>query len=270
MNEERGSRTAERVAERRAAHQLLDSPRVFDDPVALRIVRPDFDPRERDSAAGRVLRLFLAVRSRFAEERLAEAVARGVRQYAIVGAGYDTFAYRNPWPELRVFEVDHPATQRAKRARLDERAIAIPQSLTFVAADLAVTPLGDALAAAGFDATQPAFFGWLGVVPYLELGAIDATLRYIASLPPGTSVVFDYSVPIESLGWVARLAVKEMAARVAAAGEPWKTFFDPNELRERLHALGFAHVEDLGAADIERRYGVKTGSAGHIVIASRE
>jgi methyltransferase (TIGR00027 family) len=267
MQEGRGSRTAERVAERRAAHQLLDTPRVFDDPLAVRIVRPDFDPKAGDTVIGRYLRTFLAVRSRVAEDRLAEAVKRGVKQYAIVGAGFDTFAYRNPFPDLRVFEVDHPDTQREKRERLAERRIDVPPSLTFVAADLATTPLGDALHGAGFDETQPSFFAWLGVVMYLERDAIDATLRFIASVHD-TSVVFDYAVPPSQLGLAARIAVKALANRVAEIGEPWKTYFDPAELREHLQRIGFTSVDDLGPADIERAFGVKSGSGGHVVVAT--
>jgi methyltransferase (TIGR00027 family) len=267
MQEGRGSRTAARVAERRAAHQLLDTPRVFDDPLAVRIVRPDFDPTAGDTVIGRYLRTFLAVRSRVAEDRLAEAVKRGVKQYVIVGAGFDTFAYRNPFSNLRVFEVDHPDTQREKRERLAERGIDVPPSLTFVAADLSITPLGDALRGAAFDDAQPSFFAWLGVVMYLERDAIDATLRFIASLHD-SGVVFDYAVPPSQLGFTARMAVKMLASRVAKLGEPWKTYFDPAELRDHLRAVGFTSVDDLGPTDIERAYGVKSGSGGHIAIAT--
>ena len=129
------------------------------------------------SIIGPYLRAFFVMRSRFAEDALAAAVSEGVRQYVVLGAGFDTFAYRNPFPELRVFEVDHPDTQAIKRQRLADGGIEIPSSLTFVPIDFTTTKLDDALRAAGFDETKPGFFSWLGVVPYLERPAIDANFR---------------------------------------------------------------------------------------------
>jgi methyltransferase (TIGR00027 family) len=194
----RGSRTAERVAERRAAHQVLDDPRVFDDPLALRIIRADAarvlreDPRKYDgSALSGYLRAFVSMRSRFAEDALRDAYNHGVRQYLVLGAGFDTFAYRNPYPDLRVFEIDHPDTQAVKRARLAHAGIAIPPALTLVAADLAEASLAEALAAAGFDAGAPACVAWLGVSMYLSLADVATTLRFIGSLPPRTCVGHD-------------------------------------------------------------------------------
>src|SRR5437763_15994596 len=173
MQEGQGNRTAERVAQRRAAHQVRDRPLVFDDPLALRVIHPEVarelrgnPPTGETSKLALYLRAFFVMRSRFAEDELAGAVARGVRQYVVLGAGFDTFAYRNPFPELRVFEVDHPATQATKRQRLGASGIDIPSSLTFVPIDFTMTRLDDALRGAGFDATTPAFFSWLGVVPY--------------------------------------------------------------------------------------------------------
>ncbi|HEX3070708.1 MAG TPA: SAM-dependent methyltransferase [Thermoanaerobaculia bacterium] len=280
MQKGQASRTADRVAERRAAHQVRDRPLVFEDPLALRVIRPEVarELRERpplleSSPLAPYLRAFFAMRSRFAEDALAEAVASGVRQYVVLGAGFDTFAYRNPFPDLRVFEVDHPATQAMKRERLASGEIAIPSSLTFVSIDFATTALEDALQAAGFDAAAPAFFAWLGVVPYLERPAIDQTLAFIASLPAGTAVVFDYSVPPESLPWMSRLVVHRMAKRVAAAGEPWKTYLDPKELLRDLHALGFSKAEDWDGDALNRRFfaeradGLKVGKGGHMAMA---
>src|SRR4051795_1405761 len=171
MREGQGSRTADRVAERRAAHQVRDRPLVLDDPIALRVIRPEVahelrtnPPMREATKRGPYLRAFFVMRSRFAEDELAKAVADGVRQYVVLGAGFDTFAYRNPFPELRVFEVDHPDTQAVKRRRLADAGIEIPASLTFVSIDFNTTALADALRASGFDDSQPAFFSWLGVV----------------------------------------------------------------------------------------------------------
>src|ERR1043166_3954414 len=222
MHEGQGSRTADRVAERRAAHQVRDRPLVLDDPGAVRVIRAAVAQEVRTNppageAAMRApyLRAFFVMRSRFAEDALGAAVAEGVRQYVVLGAGFDTFAYRNPFPELRVFEVDHPDTQAIKRQRLAHGGIDIPASLTFVPVDFTTMKLDDALRDAGFDADAPAFFSWLGVVPYLEQPAIDATFRFIASLPENSAVAFVYAVPPESLVWTARLIFWRMAKRVA-------------------------------------------------------
>src|SRR5208282_260674 len=138
--------TAQRVALRRAAHQLLDSPPVFHDPLAVAIAGPG-NTYEPQSSFSRGLRAFIAARSRYAEDHLTSAVERGVRQYVVLGAGLDTFAYRNPLRSsgLHVFEVDHPATQTWKRARLDHAGIAIPYDMTFVAANFETQPLDDRL-----------------------------------------------------------------------------------------------------------------------------
>jgi methyltransferase (TIGR00027 family) len=261
MQEGQGSRTADRVAERRAAHQVRDRPLVLDDPIALRVIRPEVahelrtNPRAREATKlGPYLRAFFVMRSRFAEDALAAAVAGGVRQYVVLGAGFDTFAYRNPFPELRVFEVDHPDTQTIKRQRLAHGGIDIPASLTFVPIDFTATKLDDALRGAGFDATAPAFFSWLGVVPYLERPAIDTTFRFIASLPERTGLAFDYAIPPDSMSWTSRLIFNQMAKCVAALGEPWKTFFDPEGLAGDLRHAGFSSVEDFGAEALNARY----------------
>ena len=170
------SRTAWRVAMRRAVHQLLDRPPVLDDPLAVPILGPEVAASLRAHPAqfetGRLspyMRAFFSVRSRFAEDQLAAARARGVRQYVVLGAGLDTFAYRDPSPDvpLRVWEVDFPATQEWKRQRLSEAAIVEPASVTYVPIDFEHQTLPDVLAAAGFDSSAGAVFSWLGVVPYL-------------------------------------------------------------------------------------------------------
>ena len=159
------SRTAFGAAALRAAHQDDPHP-IFTDPLARQILGDEELPdRAWDQSR---LRLFVAVRHRFAEDALAGAVARGTRQVVVLGAGLDTFAYRNPFPDTQVFEVDHPATGAWKRERLAETGIAVPGNVTYVAVDFERDALGERLAAAGFDGARPAFFLWLGVVPYLE------------------------------------------------------------------------------------------------------
>ena len=212
MIEARPSRTAMRVVLRRAAHQLFDNPKVLDDPVALSIVGPEAvsklgaEPGGYRGRVGRALRAFMAVRSRFAEDELARSVGRGTTQYVVLGAGLDTFAYRNPYGEgmLRVFEVDYPATQEWKRRRLAAGAIPIPSSLTFAPVDFERQTLPDGLRDAGFDPRKPAFFSWLGVTMYLTREAISSTFRFVASTPPGGGIALDYAIPRSSLGWVGR------------------------------------------------------------------
>ena len=258
MHEDRPSKTAFRVALRRAAHQVLDEPRVLEDPYAMAIVGATAEelrtsPKSQGRLA-RAMRAFMAVRSRYAEDELAHAVAGGIRQYVVLGAGLDTFAYRNPFPELRVFEVDHPATQGWKRRRLEEGRIAISESMTFAPVDFENQTLIDGLARAGFAADQPAFFSWLGVVPYLTRSAAMETFRFVGSLPAGSGLVFDYALPPEALNLVQRLALKALSDRVAAAGEPFRTFFEPAALMSELRPMGFRSFEDLATAEINARY----------------
>jgi len=250
MEPGRASRTALRVALRRAVHQVLDQPPVLRDPIAVPLLGSEFrfDAEREAHPIARAFRAFMAARSRFAEDQLAAAVEKGIAQYVILGAGLDTFAYRNPFPSLRVFEVDFPATQDGKRVLLAEAGIALPESLTFVALDFEHQTLAEGLAGAGFDATRPAFFAWLGVVPYLTLEAFRATTKTMAQLPAGTGLCFDFGVSPESLGPAHRKAFDALAARVAAAGEPFRLFFEQDELELELRAAGFHQVQ-LHTAD---------------------
>src|SRR5277367_6493660 len=166
------SKTALRVALRRAAHQLFDAPPlVLDDPIAVPILGETYaeelrrTPTRPDRPFSVGLRAFLVARSRYAEDTLARAVAQGITQYVLLGAGLDTFAHRNPYPQLRVFEVDHPATQQWKRELLETSGLPTPQNLTYAPVDFETQSLLQQLQAAGFDPTRPAFFAWLGVVP---------------------------------------------------------------------------------------------------------
>jgi methyltransferase (TIGR00027 family) len=245
------SRTAFRVAERRAAHQLLDRPLVFADPLAVRIVGGRVDTKE--SPMSRALTAFMAVRNRFAEDQLATALTRGVQQYVLLGAGLDTFAYRNPYA-VRVFEVDHPATQSWKRELLEEAGIVPPQRVTFVAVDLESDNLAERLADSGFDLRSPAFFSWLGVTPYLTRDAFDETLRFLALTARGSGVAFDWCVDLSLVSDAERMAVEALATRVASVGEPFRLFFEPEDLEAALREVGFDDIETLGRDEINARY----------------
>ena len=252
------SRTAWAAAAHRAAHQVLEQGRIFADPLALRILGEDSETVARkaeERPSGRRMRIFIAVRTRFAEDALAAAVERGVRQVVVLGAGLDTYAYRNTLRDrLRIFEVDHPATQAWKRQRLADAAIPIPNSLTFAPIDFEHQTLAEGLAAAGFDSSQQTFFTWLGVVPYLTEKAVWSTLGFIASLPNGAHVVFDYSDPPASLSAEKRTSHERRAKHVAELGEAWLNYFEAHELRAKLMALGFSEIEDLGPPQIAARY----------------
>lgn len=281
MIEGQPSITAERVAIRRAVHQLVDRPLVFEDPYALTIVGPAREQEIRNDpyragggALGRALRAHLVIRSRVAEEQLASAVDDGVRQYVVLGAGLDTFICRNPYRDLRVFEVDFPATQAWKRQLLEDTGLPVPDTAAFVPCEFTRQSVVDALDQAGFDRRRPAFFSWLGVTMYLEPAT---TLRTIEALAPlaggGGGLVFDYGVPPESVGVLQRIGFKVLAGRLARVGEPFIGFFEPLELVAAVKRAGFSRVDDLSPSDLTSRFlsdrtdGLRLSGLGHILCA---
>jgi methyltransferase (TIGR00027 family) len=271
------SHTARGAAAYRAIHQTLEGGAIFRDPFAEKILddktRAGLDDVAADASL-RPMRLFIAARSRFSEGSLAACVARGVRQVVVLGAGLDTFSLRNPYAGLGVcvFEVDHPATQQWKRERLKQAGLAIPASLTFAPVDFERQSLADGLVAAGFAADRPAFFQWLGVVPYLTREAVSLTLDFIAAVPD-SEVVFDYAEPFENYSRERRANVMAIADSAAARGEPWLSLFDPAELATILQNKGFGAIEDLGLAEIADRFygdlkqGIAIGPGAHMVRA---
>ena len=264
MQPKEPSRTAWGAARHRAVHQIIEGGRIFSDPIAVPIIGGDLDESaedvlqlDRDSEPGtRALRFFIVARSAFAEASLAEAVAeRGVTQLVVLGAGFDTFAYRNPFPELRVFEVDHPATQAWKRERLAAISIAPERWPAFAGVDFERESFAARLVETGFDPLQRTFVFWLGVSMYLTAEAIDATLAAVAGWPGGGEIVFDYAEPpradMSEQGLAARAA---LAARVAAAGEPFTAGLRFEVLHARLAELGFVDIGDLGSLDLAERF----------------
>jgi methyltransferase (TIGR00027 family) len=268
MDAAKPSRTARGVAFRRACHQLYDAPPlVLSDPIAVPILGPEARAEleaarhDLNDPANLVLRAWLVARSRYAEDKLAEAVApasgQPVAQYVLLGAGLDTFAHRNPHPQLRVFEVDHPATQAWKQQLVASAQLPPQPNLTYVPVNFETAVPGESdlatrLAESGFDPGAPAFFAWLGVVPYLTLPAFRATLSYIVARPPGSGLVFDYSQPLSALPLRERIARELFAARVARAGEPFQLHFTPHEVAKELSA--FFNLEDLGAPELNALY----------------
>jgi len=256
------SRTAQSVANRRAEHQLFDFPHVLDDPVALWIIGANaavsimFRGLAAYLPGARDMRAFMVARSRYAEDQLARAIATGTSQYVILGAGLDTFAYRNPYADsdLRVFEVDHPDTQAWKRRRLASIAIRKPYPVTFVPVNFERQRLETELERAGFKLHEPAFFSWLGVTPYLSNKTVMATFALVHSLCPDNAIAFDYAHPREGLSKAEKLAFDALSARVARAGEPFRGFFNPEVLAKDLKEIGFRRVEHPTTDQINALY----------------
>lgn len=268
------SLTAIMTAYLRAYHAMNDTPKIFDDFLAIHLI-----PEERralieqgfskalqaqvsesglDSSDPKSLRPLLQAmglphvlsRSRYAEDHLDLAVKQGVEQYVILGAGMDTFAFRRPdlLRQIQVFEVDHPATQAFKRQRLAELAWEIPSHLHFVPVDFTKESLADALKRTSYDVQAKSFFSWLGVTMYLTREEVLATLRAIAEISSaGSMVVFDYFVPEEN-------ALKEMQEDLRKIGEPIKTAFDPATLASELEGLGLRLHENASPSAIQERY----------------
>jgi methyltransferase (TIGR00027 family) len=275
MEGRRPSGTAMMAAIGRAAHLLLDDdPKILRDDLALRFsgaenegalraaletqltepsgrTRPDFA-----QAVFKFYRAFVTMRNRYAEDELSKAIHRGVTQYVILGAGLDSFAYRRRdlAGVLHIFEVDHPATQQWKRARLREFNIALPDNLTFLPVDFERQRLGEVLRAGRYQIQALTFFSWLGVTQYLTEKAIFGTLQEVASSAPGSEVVFEYSLPESLLDEENRQMLATFKAMTAARGEPWLSLFEPARLAARLKELGFAQVWDFGPEEANARY----------------
>jgi len=263
MPERNSSRTALGVAALRAVHQLLDGePKILYDPVAVRLLDAGAlqqirsNPARSDEPLIKGLRSHVVLRSRYAEERMAQAAQRGVRQCVILGAGFETFAYRQPdWARsLRLYEVDHRATQEDKRQRLQSAGIPIPANLEFVAIDFESVPLREGLQTSTLNFSEPAFFSCLGLLVYLSREATVAIFQLVAAFPAGSEIVFTFSTPDSpNSGGDAesRIALANMAN---ALGEPWQTHFEPQMLMRDLRALGFSAISFLSSEAADQIY----------------
>ncbi len=272
------SRTALVTAFIRAQHQRDAAPRVLEDPFAERLLTAGeskaiaarwvqegqalglegMEPRE---IVRRVLRAakpgaFVLARARYTEDRLALAMARGVDQYVLVGAGLDSFAFRRAElrERLRVFELDHPQSQAAKRARIAAAGLAEPGNLHFGAVDFEHENVATALRRLPFDADRPAVFAWLGVTMYLTRAAIDETWRALRTVAaPGSELVFDFVHP-DAFADTAPAGVRRMRERTRAIGEAMVTGLDPGHLDADLAATGWTLVERVDGDEIRRRW----------------
>lgn len=281
MQSGKPSKSAHRVALHRAVHQLLDEPLVFSDPFALPILGENLarmverDPYQFNDPLSRGIRAAAVVRSRAAEDMLEVSLDQGVGQYLVLGAGLDTYLLRKPGANknLRVFEVDHPATQAWKKQMLREQGLKVPDSVEFVAADFETVTLASALTSSTFRSDVPSCFSWLGVTVYLSKQAIFDVLNYVASLPKGSSITFDYRVAPVLLHPIDQVIGDYAAKQFETEGEPWQSYFDPQELRREIAAHGFGDVTDFSADELNARYfqkrkdGLRVGNGFRILRA---
>ncbi len=281
MEADKASMTALSVAYLRAYHCKRQEPKIFSDTVAWQLLTEDerrsfndilISELERNSpeqvtddpvatldraVARYPVTSLVVARSAISERRLREAIARGVDQYVIVGAGMDTFAFREPelCERIHVFEIDHPATQAFKRQRVTEARLELPAHLYFAPADFERDSVASALTNAPFDARRPSFFAWHGVTMYLTRNAISATLDSIRSVAaPGSEIVFDY---LDECAFDPAKRSKETSDLfdlVASFGEPYVSGFEPEVLPSELAAHGFSLVEDVGPDEQARRF----------------
>lgn len=284
MQPNRASETAFRAAISRTAHQLLDYPVIFEDPLALRMLGPGnvalmrAGGRQFESAMARRLRAFFAARSRFAEDELANAVKRGVLQYVILGAGLDTFAFRNPHTDtaFRIFEVDHPNSQSWKRQQLLASGLTDIGGPIYVPMDFETQSLSAQLRMAGLQPDVPTFFSWLGVSMYLTTQTVTQTLQCVADATvAGGGIAFDYITPPTRQTISQRLRWLLLRGWLSAIGEPWKGFFTPEALRDALKTQGFTSILDMGSDDINGLYfnvqpgGLAVSGPGRLMCAQR-
>jgi len=275
------SRTALATSLMRALHSRSDPFPLLDDPWGDRLVpeserermtqrilaRMNSDARARalrtpDAVLDDFLRTNSAlpgvvIRSRYAEDALREATIRGIRQYVLIGAGFDSFALRRPAfsDALTIFEIDHPATQNMKIQRIEECGMSLPPSVRFIAADLANEDLVTVLARSSFRTGEAAFFSWLGVTVYLTRDANLATLRAVATCGArGSELVFTYVDQVEFVPETPRSFHNENAKVVAQIGEPWVSGFNPDEIVDDLACVGLELVEDLDGKEMWERY----------------
>jgi methyltransferase (TIGR00027 family) len=261
MRRDRASSTAEYTAAMRADHRLHDEAPVLDDAWALPLLPPELRASVESGGLHRFLEEsglrptqgHVVLRARYADDALAAAFASGVRQLVVLAAGLDSSCLRRD-PRLRVIEVDHPASQASKRARLAELGAAL-DGVDFAAVDFEREPLAAALASTPLDRTRAAFVTWLGVSMYLPAEAGLAALAQIrASVAPGSELVFDYPIPLARLAPEFQALARLKNAGLARTGEPRVASFDPEQLAGLLAERGFELIEHVGPEELDRRY----------------
>ena len=257
MEEGQPSFTALTAAAARAAHLIVDQePWIFADTLAAQLLGEraeeliSFHKLHGTHPVLAGARVQVTCRSRYTEDALGRAVSRGVGQYVILGAGLDSFAYRGGHAKrVRVFEVDHPATQDWKRRALAAAQVPVPEAVTFVAADLATDSLAGPWLAAGFDTAAPALVSWLGVTMYLTPDAVTDILTAVGRLAPGTELIADYMLPAGLRDEAGAVYGELVAAASAERGEPWLSCFAPGEMTDMARQAGFREVRNVRQRD---------------------
>jgi methyltransferase (TIGR00027 family) len=253
--------TAERVALWRALHLEVDPPpHVLDDAIGLQLVGPDARWRQRPDMEPRFttgFRAAIVARARFAEDLVIDKASEGVRQYVILGAGLDTFAQRHPQvaSTLRIFEVDRPEPQAWKRQRLVEIGYPTPEWLHFVAVNFeAGQTWWDQLVRSGFDPAGRAVVVSTGVSLYLTREANLATLRKIAALASGSTLMLSFNLPLDLLPAEERPAIEAAINGARASGTPFISFFSPEQMIALAREAGFASARHVSTAELTERY----------------
>ena len=270
MNDKPPYLTARATAGIRALHLIYDQPVVFNDPYALQFTSPGFRRvcqsrffswvlRRRSIAELlRPISAQILSRAKYTEEKLEQAVlSQGISQYVIIGAGFDSFFLRRPdfAIGLRIYEIDHPATQQIKRTRLLEILDSTPEDVQFLAVDLEQRTAADALAASSFLQNEKAFFSWMGTVPYLSEDSVFAVLRDLAEFAAnGSEIVFDYLIPTSLMTAEERHWLGRAMRIIERWGEPVKSFFDPETFPGEVSRLGFRILENLSPAEQNQKY----------------
>jgi methyltransferase (TIGR00027 family) len=197
----------------------------------------------------------VSVRTRYIDDALCAALRHGVEQVVILGAGFDSRAYRIAGiARARVFEVDHPVTQAKKRDRVVRRLGTMPSHVTLVPLDLATDMLDTAMAAASYRTDVRTFFICEGVTHYLSASAVEMLLRFVAQSAGGSRIVFTYIHRAILDGSVRFAGADTTLTTVSRGGEPYVFGFEPVELPQYLAARGLALIEDVGADTYRDRY----------------
>jgi len=199
---------------------------------------------------------WVCARARFAEDAVEREFEHGLRQYVILGAGLDSFAYRRPeqLAGLRIFEVDHPASQEWKRRRLEELGVSRPADLVFASVDFESESLIDGLTRSGFDWTARTMFSWMGVTMYLTTSAIRSTVGVMASTAGGSAVVMTYNQPVDSIDELSRRVTTALSGYAGEMGEKFVSMFTPGEAEALMREHGYVDIRDFGAEEARTEY----------------
>ncbi len=265
METQQCSRTAIITAAMRASHMILDaSPHVLEDHFALQFAGFKTDKDLIDFFSGfkpmgfEENRAYFSMRHRFAEDELSKAIkSKNINQYVILGAGLDSFAYRNStiYSDLKIFEVDHPDSQQGKKERLSSLQIKIPPNVQYVPVDFEQTLLSSALSASGVSFQNPVFISWLGVTLYLSSDSVFSLLSDLSDhLSAGSIIVFDYILPDSLLNKPDKELTDYYSRRAAEVGEPWLSRFDPMEIEKELANIGYSTCKQFTKSMAIERY----------------